>query len=46
VTVVAPIEGILPVSRDELEKVQEIVAESVAAEGLTAVVLSAGEAAA
>jgi putative transposase len=34
------------VSRDELEKVQEIVAEGVAAEGLADVVLSAGEAAA
>ncbi len=33
-------------SRDELEKVQEIVAEGVAAEGLADVVLSAGESAA
>ena len=45
-TEVALVEGMLPVSRDELEKVQEIVAEGVAAEGLQDVVLSAEESAA
>jgi putative transposase len=38
--------GLCPVSRDELEKVQEIVAEGVAAEGLADAVLTAEEAAA
>ena len=44
-TGVAPAERI-PVSREELEKVQEIVAEGVAAEGLADVVLQAEESAA
>ena len=45
-TGVAPAERTLPVSREELEKVQEIVAEGVAAEGLQEVVLSPEESAA